>query len=269
MKPYYRLFLAVAVSFLLYFGFAQTSPYVLTTFDLTQLDARPGKLVVSPDVLTLLEFDDQVEDVSTARPDAMTIEVSGNIIRLRSNWRAGSTDLVVTVANQTAMFTVEIEPEGEHTRRYVVTKPALPVPASSSATRLSTSQVPGLLEGLDESNAALPEWLSTSFNVLSVPGKELVIQYGLKNAGDNDIANDALRLRLVQEGRSVPFRLERINTGGTTNRIKPGYAEYGTILVDDPLPGKLTLVWELIEIGPGYTHTLREDLYDGLVKQVR
>ncbi len=269
MKPHYRLFLSAIGSLLISLCYAQTPPYVLTTFDLTQLDARPGQIAVSPDVLTLVEFDDQVADVSTARPDAMTIEVSGNVIRLRSNWRAGSTDLVVTVANQTAMFTVEIEPEGEHTRRYVVTKPAPPTPASSSATRSSTSQVPGLLEDIEENDSVLPDWLSTSFNVLSVPGKELVIQYGLKNAGDNDLAVDASRLRLIQEGRSVPFKLERINTGGTINRVKPGFAEYGTILVDDPLPGKLTLVWELIEIGPGYTHTLREDVHDGLVKQVR
>ena len=269
MKPRLKLSLPVISLLLISTGFSQTPPYVLTTFDLTQLDARPGQIVVSPDVLTLIEFDDQVSDVSTARPDATTIEVSGNVIRLRSNWRAGSTDLVVTVANQTAMFTVEIEPEGEHTRRYVVTKPAPPAPVSSSATRSSASQVPGLVDELEENNAALPDWLSASFNVLSVPGEELVIQYGLKNAGNNDVANDAARLRLIQEGRSVPFRLERINTGGTINRVKPGFAEYGTILVDDPLPGELTLVWELIEIGPGYTHTLREDVHDGLVKQVR
>ena len=269
MKPHYRLFLSAIGSLLISLCYAQTPPYVLTTFDLTQLDARPGKLVLSPDVLTLVEFDDQVSDVSTARPDAMTIEVSGNVIRLRSNWRAGSTDLVVTVANQTAMFTVEIEPEGEHTRRYVVTKPAPPAPASSSASRPTASQVPGLLDELEKDGSLLPDWLSTSFNVLSVPGEELVIQYGLKNAGDNDLAVDASRLRLVQNDRSVPFKLERINTGGTINRVKPGFAEYGTILVDDPLSGKLTLVWELIEIGPGYTHTLREDVHDGLVRQVR
>ena len=269
MKPHLKTILLLVGTYLISAGFTQTAPYVLTTFDLTQLDARPGKLLVSPDVLTLLEFDDQVADVSTARPDAMTIEVSGNVIRLRSNWRAGSTDLVVTVANQTAMFTVEIEPEGGYTRRYVVTKPKPPTPAISSATRSSTSQISALEESLEESTSALPDWLSASFNVLSVPGRELVIQYGLKNAGENDLANDAMRLRLVQEGRSVPFRLERLNTGGTVNRIKPGYAEYGTILVEDPLPGKLTLVWELIEIGPGYTYTLRKDVQDGLVQQVR
>ncbi len=244
---------------------AQTPPYVLKTYDLTQLDARPGEIIVSPDVLTLLEFDDQVTDVATARPDAMTIEVTGNVIRLRANWRAGSTDLVVTVANQTAMFTVTIDPKGEHTRRYLVGKLEPPLPVSSSTTRSGGSAT------LEQSNgeASLPEWLSVSFNVLSVPGEEVVIQYGIKNSGKHDIVNDTLRLKLLQEGYTVPFTLERLSTGGTVNRIKPGYAEYGTILVENPLPSKLTLVWDFIEIGPGYTHTLRKEFHEGLLEQVR
>lgn len=259
--------LTIGVLSFLAVGLAQPSPYVLQTFDLSQLDARPGQIVVSPDVLTLLEFDDQVADVSTARPDAMTIEVTGNVIRLRANWRAGSTDLVVTVANQTAMFTVTIDPEGEHTRRYLVEKPKPPIPVASSTMRLHRAGAPNALQELGR-QAALPDWLSVSFHVLAVPGEEIVIQYGIKNAGTHDIANDPLRLKLLQAEHTVPFTLERLSTGGTINRIKPGYAEYGTILVEDPLPEGLTLVWELVEIGPGYTHTLREEFHEGLLQPV-
>ena len=247
---------------------AQPAPYVLKTFDLTQLDARPGQIAVSPDVLTLLEFDDQVEDVSTARPDAMTIEVTGNVIRLRSNWNAGSTDLVVTIANRTAMFTVDIDPEGEDTRRYVVAKPEPPTALASRSERSSSPVAPDLLDKLDSSGAVFPDWLEVSLNVLSVPGDEVVIQYGIKNSGENAVASDPLRLKIVQEGYSTPFKLERLSTGGTVNRIKPGFSEYGTILIEDPLPGKLTLLWDFIEIGPGLTHVLRKDLHDGLVKRV-
>jgi hypothetical protein len=248
---------------LLALGFGSAQPFVLRTYDLTQLDARPGAITVSPDVLTLIEFADQVMDVSTARPDALTVEVSGNVIRLRANWRAGRTDLVVTVANQTAMFTVTIDPEGEHTRRYVVAKPTPPSPATSSALRLGGSLAPGQV------SEPAPEWLSVSFNVLAVPGGERVIQYGLHNAGANELVNDALRLRLVQDGRTVPFTFERLSTGGTINRIKPGHAEYGTILVRDPRPGPLTLVWDLVEIGPGNSYTLLRVFHDGLVQPVR
>ena len=269
MNQLFRTLSALTLSLLFTFiSLAQPAPYVLKTFDLTQLDARPGQILVSPDVLTLLEFDDQVEDISTARPDAMTIEVTGNIIRLRSNWRAGSTDLVVTIGNRTAMFTVEIDPEGENTRRYVVEKPKPPTAIASRSERSSSSRSPDLLDKLESSNAIFPDWLEVSLNVLSVPGDEVVIQYGIKNLGSNDIINDSLRLKLLQEGYSTPFKLERLSTGGTVNRIRPGFSEYGTILIEDPLPGKLTLVWDFIEIGPGYTHILRRDLNDGLVKQV-
>ena len=90
MKRYWMAPFLLATLFLVSaYGSAQPAPYVLETYDLTRLDARPGQIVVSPDVLTLLEFDGQVGDVSTARPDAMTIEVSGNVIRLRANWTTG------------------------------------------------------------------------------------------------------------------------------------------------------------------------------------
>lgn len=268
MKQTHVILTALTLS-LISISAAQPSPYVLKTFDLTQLDARPGQILVSPDVLTLLEFDDQVEDISTARPDAMTIEVTGNIIRLRANWRAGSTDLVVTIGNRTAMFTIEIDPDGENTRRYVVAKPNPPRAVASRTERTSGSRTPDLLDKLESSGAVFSNWIEVSTNVLSVPGDEVVIQYGIKNSGGNDIVNDPLRLKILQEGYSTPFKLERLSTGDTVSRIKPGFSEYGTILIEDPLPGKLTFVWDFIEIGPGYTHTLRRDLNDGLVEQVR
>ena len=159
MKHLFRTLSALTLSFLFTsIVSSQPAPYVLKTFHLTQLDARPGKVIVSPDVLTLIEFNDQVEDVSTARPDAMTIEVTGNIIRLRANWRAGSTDLVVTIGNRTAMFTVEIDPEGENTRRYVVQKPEPPRAVASRTERTSGSRTPDLLDKLSSNGAIFPDW---------------------------------------------------------------------------------------------------------------
>lgn len=207
MKTLWKILLASG-GILVSLSVAQTAPYVLKTFDLTQLDARPEQVLVSPDVLTLLEFDEQIGEVSTGRPEAMTIEVNGNMIRLRANWTAGTTDLVVSVGNRTAMFTIEIDAEGEHTRRYVIKKPEPPVPTSQTTTRNVASLMPGGLVPMDDEAIPLPEWLSVSFNVLSNPNDELVIQYGIKNLGEHPIANDPLRLKLFQYGYQVPFRLE-------------------------------------------------------------
>ena len=262
---HFRAYLLVIGVSLVFNGFAQESPYVLTTYDLSQLSARPGKVVISPDVLTLLEFDDQVSDVSTARPDAMTIEVSGNIIRLRANWRAGSTDLVVTIANQTALFSIEIEPEGDYSRRYLITEPKPSLPSTSGSSSPATAKA---TERLEQANN-LPDWLSVSFSVLSSPNKEILIQYGIKNLGKHDVITDAQRLKVMQAGYQTPYKLERISTGGTTNRIKPGYAEYGMILISDPLPEKLSLLWDMVEIGPGTTYTLKRDFHEGLLEPVR
>ncbi|MCA9840173.1 MAG: hypothetical protein KC422_24900 [Trueperaceae bacterium] len=262
---YFKTYLLVIGASLILIGFAQESPYVLTTYDLSQLSARPGKIFISPDVLTLLEFDDQVSDVSTARPDAMTIEVSGNIIRLRANWRAGSTDLVVTIANQTALFSIDIEPEGDYSRRYLITEPKPSLPSTSSSSSPARSKAS---EAIDQATQ-VPDWLSVSFTVLSSPGEEILIQYGIKNLGKHDVITDAQRLRLMQAGYQTPYKLERISTGGTTNRIKPGFAEYGMILISDPLPEKLSLLWDIVEIGPGTTYTLKKDFHEGLLEPVR
>ena len=201
MKKLKSLVLLSCIS--LIFAIAQEAPYVLKRYDLTQLDARPGEVLISPDVLTLLEFDDQVIDVSTARPDAMTIELNGNLIRLRSNWREGNTDLVVTVANRTALFTISIEPEGDYTRRYVIERPESPRVSTSSSTNTATAKA---LDSLG-TDSQLPKWLSVSFNVLAVAGEETVIQYGIRNAGTNDIVSDALRLNIIQENFKTPFKL--------------------------------------------------------------
>ena len=237
---------------------AQPAPFVLETFDLTQLDARPGRIVVSPDVLTLLEFDNQIADVSTARPDAMTIEVNQNVIRLRSNWTAGNTDLVVTIGNRTAMFMVSVDPEGEHTRRYVVEVPEPPRPLFGRSDSSPSLRSPVPIKRLEDLGISLPEWIVVSFNKVDISEDEVVIQYGLKNDGDNILANDGLRLKLLQQDRPVPYTLERMTTGGTLNRLLPGFSEYGTILVENPIEGDLTLVWELVEIGAGTVHTLKQ-----------
>jgi hypothetical protein len=113
---------------------------------------------------------------------------------------------------------------------------------------------------------ALPAEPPFSFyiNVLSAPTGELVIQYALNNHGENPIANDATRLRLVEEGRTVPYTLSRVATGGTINRIFPSRAEYGTILVENPPPTTITLEWPVVELGPAVDFLISRSINRGV-----
>jgi hypothetical protein len=55
---------------------------------------------------------------------------------------------------------------------------------------------------------------------------------------------------------------------GSLNRIFPGEAEYGTVVVTDPPSGKIVLRWPLVEIGPGDEYLLTRELNEGLTREV-
>jgi hypothetical protein len=237
---------------------AQTAPYVLTTYDITTLDARPGEIIVTPNFLTIIELEDQVEQVATGRADLIQIEVEENRILVQPTLSAGRTDLIVTVQGRTVLFVVRIDSNSQNPRRYLVGTP----PPRPPVTRTIAPATARPVEQRAPAEAEPP--FSFYINVLNAPSGELVIQYALNNTGANPIANDQNRLRLVEAGRTVPYTLNRVATGGTINRIFPGRAEYGTILIENPPPTAITLEWPIIEIGPGYEYLISRTINRGV-----
>src|SRR5690554_957972 len=88
---------------------AAAQDVVVKEYALNQLNSTPGALNLSPNFLTLLEFPDLVETVSTGRADLIQVEVDDNRILLRPTRTNGRTDLIVKVAGVNALFRVEID----------------------------------------------------------------------------------------------------------------------------------------------------------------
>src|SRR5690625_3184298 len=77
---------------------------VLTTYNIEELGRSPGLIELSPNFLSVIEFEDAVQSAATGRSDLIQTSVDGNTIILRPTRSAGSTDLIVQVGGRTTMF---------------------------------------------------------------------------------------------------------------------------------------------------------------------
>lgn len=102
--------------------------FALYHFNLDDLGREPGVVKLSPNYLSLIEFDDPIQTAATGRSDLIDVNVDGNRIILRPARSVGKTDLIVQVAGKTALFRVEIAEENGSPRRYVVETPEPPTP---------------------------------------------------------------------------------------------------------------------------------------------
>jgi hypothetical protein len=245
-------------------------PYVLTTYDIAELASRPGEIVVGTGVLTIIEFEDQVDNVATGRQNLLSIEVQASVILLRGNQNAGRTDLLVRAGGRTVLFTVRIDEQLTSPRRYVVgetrqgsprlsgTTTSAPVTPAAPVPSTDTAPVPAPAV-TDEA----PTWLSFHAEVTHAPTGALAISYALANQGEHPVAADASQLRLsyldpVAGPIRLPYTLSRVSVEGLVNRVAPGGTEFGTIVIKDPPPrGRIALEWSLIQIGPAQSYTVR------------
>lgn len=211
--------------------------FALYYYNLNDLGRDPGVVKLSPNYLSLIEFDDPIQSAATGRSDLIDVQVDGSRIILRPARSVGKTDLIVQVAGKTALFRIEINEENGSPRRYVVQTPAPPQPVVRTEHRTPTpnSAVPNLTpteprttpapttpapttppasEEPPASDVPLIEPAeptqpaSSTVSGRSVPfsfatttdvasSEEIVLRYTLKNNGGNIIANDSTRLRIL------------------------------------------------------------------------
>lgn len=264
------------------FAFALTTiataqTYSTRTYPLEQLSLAPGLIELSPNYLTLLEFHDTVQSVATGRSDLIDVTVDGRRVILRPTRTTGKTDLIVQVSGETAMFALEIIEGNGMPRRYVIVAPERPEPvvrASTPSDEPAPTQEPPA-PASNAGDATQPAALQAPHS--SVAGQrvpfefhatvdvrnehELVFRYRLTNNGNDPIANDGSRLRILDPNdASIPYALIRMNPDGTLNRVNPGKTEYGTVRVPNPPSGELRLEWPVVEIGPGNTYVIDDIL---------
>lgn len=104
------------------------STYVTRTYNIQTLKAQPAVLTLTGNFLTTIEFDDQIEEISSGNKGLFDFEVAdgGNVIKLRATAKAGMTDLYVTTASgYTAVFILKMTSDANAgPRRYMITMPA-------------------------------------------------------------------------------------------------------------------------------------------------
>ena len=203
------------------------SPYVLTTYDIETLASRPGEIRVGTRVQTHLEFDDPIENATSARGDWFTIETSGNRLSMRANQPSGRTDLMVVTGGRTVLFTVVIDDTLDAPRRYVIGRVKTPPPRVSGSSSSSMLQAQRLLndvlgkgnEDLDNlpderanTTNTLPAWLDFYAEATYAPNGVLAIHYALSNQSAYPLAADVTRLSLEADDpiagpQKLPFTL--------------------------------------------------------------
>ena len=114
---------------------ASAQGFALTTYNIEELGMRPGLIELSPNYLSLLEFEDTIQSAATGRSDLIQTSVDGRRVILRPTRASGRTDLIVQAGGKTAMFSVEIIEGNGTPRRYVIETPPAPEPHTRTETR--------------------------------------------------------------------------------------------------------------------------------------
>ena len=243
------------------------------------LQLRAASTQVSPGYLTLIEFFQDVDQISSGRPDLLHVEAAGAKIYVSALARSGSTDLVIEVGARTQLLHVQIAP-GNNTRRYQilldkpapkVVKPAARVLASRPVVRKPPAEVvpaqPVRAINLPSApvartvgvpaapvataqtwtTAPQPAWLS--FRVIErdlsrQPG-EVTLFFALQNSGTVPLlVIDSADLHATQNGVPVPVRLRQ---GSNPATLRADRTHQGTLTLQlSPAMrrgGPITLSW--------------------------
>ncbi|PNY79655.1 hypothetical protein CVO96_16965 [Deinococcus koreensis] len=241
------------------------------------LQAAPAAALVSPGFLTVIEFYQEIDQISSGRPDLLHVEAAGAKIYVSALGRTGSTDLVIEVGARTQLLHVEISP-GNATRRYVVrlNKPAprppaapraqaLPVrpPASAPAARPPAPRPPAVTLSAPVarpaaspvatrqtwSTAAQPSWLSLRVieQDLDARPDEVTLFFAVEHSGTVPLlVLSEADVKVSQNGATLPVRVKQ---GANPATLRAGRTHQGTLILQ-LAPGlrrdqPVTLSWTL------------------------
>lgn len=102
------------------FMVAFANDYVVTTYNLETASERSQLVQLSPNHLTIIDFPAIIDMVSSGNGDLIDVEVTDDRILLRPTRLAGTTDLVVRLGTDTAIFSIAIDTKTKTPRRYMI-----------------------------------------------------------------------------------------------------------------------------------------------------
>lgn len=265
----------------LFFAAAQqgfTGPNVTRTYDIRELTVRPGLIYVSPNYSTLLEFDDVVVRVASARGDLLAAEVKDNYVYLRAiTGASGSGDLWVTVADgRIAMFRVQVDKNATGPRRYVIRMPVMtpdtsgrgdsaPPPTRVDVVPPGAPAVPSPTPSPAPSVASpsptptqvyqeMPPYLQVRVGALW-DSNVLSLNILLRNGGTNSVVADPAAVRvyaLDDKGQRTVLPVQ-VAGGG---RVPPG-GTLSLVATSSEATEMVELVWRISEVGVAKVWTYR------------
>lgn len=251
----------------------QVGPNVTRSYDIRELTTRPALIYVSPNYTTLLEFEEVVTRVASAKGDILTAELRDNYVYLRAAVPSGSTDLLVTVADgRVALFRVQVDRNATGPRRYVVRFPGMPAePSREERTVIRVedergrTSIPSPAPSRPSAPApATPtptqvlEEMPPYIQVRAVPlwdSNVLTLNLTLRNGGVNPVVADPGAVRLYEvDARGQRTVLPVRASGG--GRVAPGGT--GVLAVStDQAEGVVEVVWRISEVGVAKVWTYR------------
>lgn len=249
--------------------------YTLTELSTDYLKTRPGQIQISPNYLTIIEFENLVTNVATGKADILSIEVMDDVLLIKPTRSSGQTDLIVFSEGNTLLFEITID-NGNIPRRYKVVSGGVTTSTTADSNRLAnaasivstttssnsyqTSNVP--YRGTTSSTVTAlpyplaPQWIRKNITVVR-NGSELAINYSFSNEGNNQLTVDPSQLRLTTTGSQLSYTQTSVSNN---NSLATGQTEYGVILIMAvPEDTNITLQWSLTEIGTQNTWLIQEN----------
>lgn len=256
-------------------------PSVTRTYDIRELTLRPALIYVSTSYLTLLEFDDLVTRVATAKGDVIQAQLKDNYVYLIGLTPSGSTDLLVTVADgRVAMFRVQVDKGATGPRRYYIRFPSPQGESSMTGSTASSTPSPSVTVQDSRGSERIPsptpsgaasapsamtptpgrvvEEMPPYLQVRAVPlwdDRMLSLNLTLRNNGANSVVADqaAVRVYGVDDKGQRSVLATRVSGGG---RIAPGGTGTVAVAAEDA-PPMVEVVWRIAEIGRAEVWTYR------------
>ena len=230
--------------------------------NLDTLSLEAATLEISDTYPTIVEFDGEITQAMPLREERVTYNFSGNIMWLSALATTGDAGVTLKINDRTAMFKIQINPDLQGPRRYVVSTPR-EVEPKAAALPVATAPPPAALSGVG-TNAASSGVIG-SRDLMETPYtfssdlKDNVITYTLSYGGGFLLVNDLQQLRVSANGdylKPETLLYQRNDPGGLPNRLSGGQSESGRIYLPPDVTTPVTLQWRVVEIGTGRSFLL-------------
>ena len=255
---------------------------LITEYNFENASQAAQEIRISQGFLTIVDFPDLIEQVSSGNADIIEVEVNEDRLMLRPTRKAGNTDLLVTVGTDTTMFSIVIDARNKASRRYILktadqqdeerriaeAENARAIAQAEADARAAEQRAASLLATQQAQQAAttvvnnpsttvamqqtsIVDTVNFQINSFTTGANDtLVISYVLENSGSQQI--DLHTLTFVSGGRTLASYESSINPFTQSSEggyIPAGTSEYGTIVVySAPASGSINYTGVVLEL---------------------